>query len=533
VDLEQQLRSVLTDDRLDVHLGPGAVQAVHDGVRRRRRRNAAVSAAASFVLVAGGIATGVLAAQGGNARLAPGPDQGASQTPPPDGQVKPPVQTPDEVAWAALPYNPAKSFALPGTTPQPGVPWCKAGQLSLTASEFQGATGSAAGALILTNKGSTCGMQGRPTLTGYGDGDKVVATAAPDDAFLVHPWFALKNGQQARTDVQIFGDGSQCLGAVKRLTVDLGRAGSPLSADLVWAGGGDVAPRCGTAPKNKQLDHYIASAGEWTRRDGGPRLPMSDFAVDLGQQPTTAMQGTTIRYQVLLSTGGAKVSPCLPYREQVYALDGTQTAYGTAYFRMNCADMSRALTQGYTLDMELALPGDIPVGTYALSWQTPIQGLGTGGSQTIQVTAAPPECSLDQLNVTAGGSGAATTHYRQNIIVRNTSRRPCSLRGYPGIQFVDSNGKDMTTKVNWTWTSFMWPPTQKETQSLAPGGAVSFALGGSDYDPVNDQSCPTAAGVKVIPPGLSSQALVHVQWPYCFGGKVDVSPVVAGVKGPA
>jgi hypothetical protein len=532
VDLEQQLRSVLTDDRLDVHLGPGAVQAVHDGVRRRRRRNAALSAAASFVLVAGGITTGVLATQGGSARLSPGPDQpGVSRTPKP-GAVKPPAQAPEEVPWAALPDNPAKPFALPGTTPQPGVPACNAGQLSLTASQFQGATGSAAGGLTVTNNGATCGMQGSPQLTGYGESDQVIATSQGDDPFIVHPWFALRTGQQAQLPVQIFGDGSRCdLGPVKRLSVEVGAGGRPLSADVTWVDGRGVKPRCGTAPKSKQLDHYIASAGEWTRPDGSPHLPMADFSADSAQEPTTAMQGTTFRYQVLLSTGGAKVSPCLPYREQIIALDGTQTAYGTAYFRMNCAAMSASLTQGYTLDMQLALPKDIPVGTYALQWQTPIQGLGTGGSQTIQVTAAPPPCQQNQLDFSVGGTAAATGHFGQKVVLRNTSARACSLRGYPGVQFVNADGAPMRT-VPHHGASFLWSTGSYETVRLAPGAPASFELGGVDID-VNGQQCPVASVVKVIAPGLFTQVPVQINWPYCLKGNVDVSPVVAGVKGPA
>jgi hypothetical protein len=532
VDLEEQLRSVLTDDRLDVKLAPGAVQTIHDGVRRRKRRNAALSAAASFVLVAGAITTGVLATQGGGARLSPGPDQqGMSQSPPPVGRVKPPLNTAGEVPWAALPYSSAKPFALPGTSPQPGVPWCKTGQLSLTASEFQGATGSAAGALILTNNGSPCGLQGRPTLTGHGTDGKVVATTAADDTFVVHPWFALKSGQQARTDVQIFGDGSRCLGPVRTLAVDLGRGGAPLSADLVRAGGGDVRPRCETAPRDKQVDHYTASAGEWTRRDGTPRLRMSDFSADLGQQPTSVMQGTTLRYQVLLSTGGAKVRPCLPYREQVVALDGTQTAYGTAYFRMNCSAMGRSSTQGYTLDMALPLPGDIPVGTYALQWQTPIQGLGSGGSQTIRVTAAPTDCQQNQLDFSVGGTAAATGHFGQKIVIRNTSARPCSLRGYPGVQFVNADGHPMRT-VPHHGASFLWRTSIYETVRLSPGAAGSFELGGADRNP-SGQQCPVASVVKIIAPGLVTQVPLQVNWPYCMLGKVDVSPVVAGGQGPA
>lgn len=533
--LEEQLRSLLTDERLDVRLAPGAVQAVHDGVRRRKRRNAALSAAASFALVIGGITAAVAVTQGGRDVVAPGQHNPTPTTPPSKPDTPPPsVQgAGTAIPWNPIAYDPSKPFALAGTTPDPSVPWCDTKQLAVTAGGFQGATGSAAGGLTLTNNGDTCGVQGTPVLTGYGDNDKVVATAMPGDAFLVHPWLALQHGQHVTTSVQIFGDAAKCsLGPVKRLTVDLGHGSVATSVDLSWVDGGDVKPRCGTVAPDQQLDHYTVSSMDWTRRDGTPRLPMADFSATVGQQPATAMQGTTIRYQVLLSTRGASVDPCLPFREQLVALDGTQAAAGTSYFLLDCAAMADASAQGYVLDMELAVPKDLAVGDYTLQWQTPIPGLGADESQTIRVTAAPPSCALDQLSLTTGRSGAATTHYSQDIRIRNSSDRACSLRGFPGIQFVGSDGKDLPTKDHWAAKAFMWAYDGYETVRLQPGATASFALGGIDYDVVHNQSCPTATGVKVIPPGLARQVLVHLNWPYCLGGKVDVSPVVGGSAAP-
>src|SRR4029079_17976903 len=179
-------------------------------------------------------------------------------------------------------YDPTKPFALAGATPDSDVPWCAASQLSLAASEFQGATGSAAGALTLTNNGNVRAVQGSPVLTGYDDKDKVVATSAPDDAFLVHPWVALQHGEQARTFVQVSGDGSKCLSLVKRLDVDLGHGITSLSVDLPGDG---ASPGCGTVAKPRQLDHYVVGTADWTRPDGSPRLPMGDFSATVSGQP--------------------------------------------------------------------------------------------------------------------------------------------------------------------------------------------------------------------------------------------------------
>jgi hypothetical protein len=343
----------------------------------------------------------------------------------------------------------------------------------------------------------------------------------------------LQHEQQATTSVQIFGDAARCsLGPVKRLAVDLGHGSTPVSVDLSWVGGGDVKPRCGTVAADQQIDHYSVSTGDWTHRDGTPRLPMADFSATVGQQPTTVMQGATIRYQVLLSTRGAAVDPCLPFREQLVSLDGTQTPAGTSYFRLDCAAMAESSAQSYVLDMQLPLPGDIPVGTYTLQWQTPIPGLGADESQTIRVTAAPPMCKEEQLSMRPGRAGAATTHYAETVVITNASSAVCSLRGYPGVQFIDANGQPLPTKDNWTLSPFMWHLDGYETLRLPPGGKASFALGGVDYDVLHNQACPTAPVVNVIAPGRSKPLPVHVNWPDCFGGKVDVSPVVPGFRGP-
>ena len=530
--LEQQLRSVLSDERLDVHVSPGAVQAVHDGVRRRKRRNAIVSGAASFALVAAGVGGAVVATRAGQDVVRPG----GNFIPPPStsgsvGKPAPPVAD-NEIPWRAIPYDASKPIALPGTTPDPSVPPCNENDVTITASEFQGATGSLVGRLTLTNDSDECSLQGAPTVVGYSANDKPVALSAPSDDFLLHPWFRLKNGQQATSQVTLTGDTSQCLDGITRLGVDLGTGGTPEAVDTTTANGGAVKPRCGSVPRDEQLDHYVLTLSDWLRPNGTPTLATHGLQTTIGQQPTSVMQGETVRYQVLLSTGGKSLSPCLPYRQQLVSLDGSQTAYGTSTYLIDCEAMSNFSSTRYVLDMELALTKDVPVGTYALQWQTPIPGLDIDETQQVRVTPAPPRCENSQLAMTPGPTGAATTHYEQVVLIRNTSHATCSLRGFPGITFTNDNGDELRTRDTWTLTSFTWELAYYQTLRLNPGDTVSFALGGPDYDTEHQRPCPSAAGVKVIPPGGSDQLLVKLAWPYCEKGRVDVSPVVPGVEGP-
>lgn len=532
MDLEQQLRSVLTDDRLDVPVVTGAVQAVHDGVRRRKRRNAVLSGAASVALVAVAVGGAVVVTRPAQDLVRPG---GAFIPPPPTpGGIGNPGDTrpaDNEIPWRAIPYDPAHPYIVPGATQDPTVPACTEGDVGITASGFESSTGTQRAVLTLTNDGDTCALQGPATVIGLSAQSKVIARSAPADGFLAHPWFKVDNGQKAKAYLTLTGDGSRCLGGVTRLGVGFGGDGTPV--DVTIGSGTGVTPSCGSAPESEQLDHYVVTASDWTRPDGTPTLATGGLHATMGRLPTSVMQGQTTRYQVLLSTGGDALDQCLPFREQLVALDGTQRAYGTSYFLLDCDAINSAHDKRVVLDIELPLPKDIPVGRYALQWQTPIPGLDVHEAQQVHVTPRPPRCDNDQLELIAGRSGAATTHWQQVVILRNTSHSTCSLRGYPGITFVNDKGQELHTSDPWVLTSFTWNLPYYETLRLDPGTDVSFALGGVDYDTVHQKPCPSAAGVKVIPPNGSQQLAVSLKWPYCQNGQVDVSPLVSGAAGPS
>jgi hypothetical protein len=419
---------------------------------------------------------------------------------------------------------------VPGTTPDSTVPACNEGNVSITASSFESTTGVPRAVLTLTNDGDPCALQGPATIIGRSAENKVIARSTLPDGFIAHPWFTVNNGQKAKAFVTIEGDGSRCLNAVTRLGVSFGGGGTPV--DVTIASGSGITPNCGTAPESQQLDHYIVTASEWTRPDGTPTLATGRLQATMGRQPASVLQGETIRYQVLLSRRGA-LDQCLPFREQLVALDGSQRAYGTSFYLLDCDAINRSHAKRVVLDIELPLPGDIPVGRYALQWQTPIPGLDVDEAQQVRVTPRPPRCENDQLGLSAGKAGAAATHWEQVVIVRNTSRATCSLRGFPGITFVNDKGQELDTKDPWELSSFTWHLPYYETLRLDPGAEVSFALGGLDYDLVHQQPCPSAAGVKVIPPNGSEQLGVTLKWPYCQNGRVDVSPLVAGTAGPS
>jgi hypothetical protein len=527
VDVESALRDLLTDDRLDVPVRPGAVDVVHSGVRRRRRNRAIVMTASTAIVTVLAVGGAVIA--GGPGRfdtVQPGGDE-RPPTPPADYGKPTPATGPtadNEIAWNAIAYDPAKPFALPGTIPDPAVPWCDPKDVTVSLSEFQGATGSAAGSVIVENDGDPCGLQGSPSVTGYA-GDQVIAEPVAADPFVVQPWVALESGQRARSIVQVFGDTSECRGPITRFEVDLGHGTATASADATWAGGGDgVQPRCGTVPKRQRVDHYRVSTLAWTTPGTSPTLPLSNVNVTLGSTPTSVMQGTTIRYQVLLTTNGTELDPCPPFREQLVSLDGTATAYAAHYYVLDCNAISKISASTYRLDMELTMPGDVPPGDYELDWQLPVPDLREGDGPTVQVTAAPPPCQQQQLDITPGRNGAAGGSYYDRVLITNVSAHTCSLRGYPGVQFVDESGAGLPTVPEHDTTR------PYETVVLdAHGGVSSFLVAGADsVPPDGDVPCPATKGLLVIAPNLVRQVLVPGTGMNCTDGGIRVYPVVAG-----
>lgn len=521
-DLDRALRELLTDDRLDVPVRPDATRLIKDGVRRRRR-NRRIGVTAGAVIAAGAAtvvtltATGVEFAQTSPAQ--PGPT-------PPQQITKPPAPSAAEtVPWAYLPYDAAKPLTLPGTIADPAVPWCTTAQLTATAGDFQGATGSAAGAVAVRNTGATCALQGVPGMTGYGDNDKLVALAQPADDFQLHPWVKLQPNATASASVQIFGDGSRCIGPVRRLAVDIGHGQPPVTATASWVGNREVQPRCGTAEPTHQLDHYTINVGDWRNPDGGPPLLGAEASADASSLPATILPGSVLHYVV--HTTGVPKNPCLPYRQRLVSVNPAHTVIASVDLMLNC-DAIPTTANGAAFDMEVYVSTAAPSGYAELTWELPT---GATASGELQIVPAPPRCTQDQISLRSGSDGAATTHYRRNIVLTNVSSTPCSLRGYPGVRFVDASGTTQPTDQR-NGASFMWSTHETNTVALEPGGTASFAIAGYDYDAAANQACPTAYGVEVIPPGQRQGVVVHVDWPHCFNGQVDVSPVVPGSNGP-
>ncbi|MBO0693818.1 MAG: DUF4232 domain-containing protein [Acidimicrobiaceae bacterium] len=108
-------------------------------------------------------------------------------------------------------------------------------------------------------------------------------------------------------------------------------------------------------------------------------------------------------------------------------------------------------------------------------------------------TCQPSQMSLayDPADSPGGAAGSVGRTYR----FTNTSTRPCSLIGYPGLALRDSAGHPMTTTV--TRSTANGAPS---AVTLAPGASAFFTIVYATQTGFGNLVCPTSASLAVIPP---------------------------------
>lgn len=491
------------------------------------RSTRAIAMAATVVIAGGSTAIALVATHNSRHNRAAQPQ---SPTPSPPSSLAKPMPTPFRaaktpvVSWAPLAYD-GTPAAVPGTVAHPNrTPWCTSEQLSALKATFQGATGSAAGSVGVRNVGSSaCAVQGVPTLTGYSGSGQVIATARPMDTFQLHPWLVLPPHATAFALVQIFGDESRCVGPISRLAMDIGHGQPAITVPPSWVDGSGVQPRCGSDKPSRLRDTYDISVRDWRHRNGGPRLDGWDAGANVTQLPATVQQGGILHYRVQLT--GLPTVPCLPFRERLVGERGVTLAEQT--FLLACDSIERAsigIGDPVVLAMRLAIPTTAAPGDAELSWTLPV-GVSADVPSSVKLLAAPPPCTQAQLRITGGRQGAGLGSFYAPILFRNVSTTACSLRGYPGVEYVAADGTAMPTR-----------PSQDtaipvRTVVLPPGKTASAMLSGGDFGPNGGATpCPETAGVRIIAPGLTTQVFLPDITLNCNDGNIFVTTVQRGSR---
>jgi hypothetical protein len=172
--------------------------------------------------------------------------------------------------------------------------------------------------------------------------------------------------------------------------------------------------------------------------------------------------------------------------------------------------------------------GAVPIATASL----------VGAAVTIPaLTAAastPSRCHTAQLAVRIGREGVALGHVGVEIHLVNVSPRSCTLRGYPGLQMLDSYGHALPTDVL-RGASYTVPKMSEHLVTLPARARATFDAGWNDSTGYGLKKCPTSSRVLITPP--NAYRSISVAWriqPYGGGtiqnlhcGEITVSPIFA------
>jgi Protein of unknown function (DUF4232) len=140
-------------------------------------------------------------------------------------------------------------------------------------------------------------------------------------------------------------------------------------------------------------------------------------------------------------------------------------------------------------------------------------------------SSAATRCQSGDVRIGAARGSVATGHVESPFLIRNTSGRRCTLRGFPTVTALGEAGKPLSVNVKPTAVDF-FPRVPNREVALPPGGLASFRIvttnGGQSV-----AGCPKALQVKVVMPQESGgQALPFVA--IVCPGTVTVSRVAQG-----
>lgn len=139
--------------------------------------------------------------------------------------------------------------------------------------------------------------------------------------------------------------------------------------------------------------------------------------------------------------------------------------------------------------------------------------------------AATPRCHTGRLYVTVSGSQGAAGTIEVNLRYRNIAPVTCTLYGFPGMQLVGASGQNLTTKLTWGHGSQL-PNVPKRVIVLKSGGSAYTAFMYSDV-PTNNETCPAAGYLLVIPPNETTNTIVPLNGASPCGGRLYSTPAMA------
>ena len=141
---------------------------------------------------------------------------------------------------------------------------------------------------------------------------------------------------------------------------------------------------------------------------------------------------------------------------------------------------------------------------------------------------ASNRCVASGLKLSFIGGQGATGHGLLGFELHNATSSPCHTYGYPGIQFLDQNGRPLPSKSTRTTHDF-FGPAPLQSLVVASNGTVSFRVGVT-HGITSSVGCTTAYGIAVIPPDDTSSLRVSIPQGAYECGTATVSPLRPGAS---
>lgn len=149
--------------------------------------------------------------------------------------------------------------------------------------------------------------------------------------------------------------------------------------------------------------------------------------------------------------------------------------------------------------------------------------VGVMGSPALAADA--PACTAAALRLISRDRNAATGHLILYFRLRNVSRRPCAMFGFPGVRFVD-HGRVVPIPVVWATADF-FGATRTRRVTIRPGRVASFRVVVVTSEPY---SCDRTASAIQVYAANTTRAL-HVRLadrvPACNATVIPVQPGVS------
>jgi guanyl-specific ribonuclease Sa len=173
-----------------------------------------------------------------------------------------------------------------------------------------------------------------------------------------------------------------------------------------------------------------------------------------------------------------------------------------------------------------------PIATSSSTSQTPSSTTTTGTTTTTTSTTA---AASDRLPCRAAGLALSFVsqqggmgHGEIGFALRNTGSTPCRTYGWPGILFLDKQGRALPTIPHHTTNDF-FGSTPAVPLVIEPGQSASFRLD-VGHGVATSNGCATAYALQVIPPNDTATLRVSIPNGSYECRDANVSPLRAGTS---